>query len=404
MKPVSMAPHNGMYSADGDERISFESNVIGRHPSDDSLGRISMSKAANRDPRSSQGSGNEIEVIYCIVEFPKQTTAYVDEPSWAIGPRGEMIPKAHFPIPDIEGYLRQKHSMAFSVQKHYDVGDQQEEVREAAGNKQKLPPLRSTTGFMRLESQDMIDAFEAFLEANPLLEKELHGFNMLTLTAPYLPWFHHRSTATMNGLSKPHRLLMETLTRWIDENYGDLYSQVEGQLARGVVSFDSMPFLMRIGDAVVVSQKVGQQDQQIRGVVADTHLTSVTPRTIPNNGEPRYIKQSSAESSKKEKYWAWAGEAWSYKYDGSFYREREPIKIKMPVDDIKKETAITALNVFPMRFADEETKALLENRGREFWRCRERRLVSYSDTNDIYGVWCHLFDNKDNRANLCVER
>jgi hypothetical protein len=395
-----MAPYTGLNNSGGSD---FENNVVGQHPSDDLPGRISKLEATNRNSRNIPGSDDEIEVIHCIVKSPKQNTAYVDEPKWAIGPRGETMLKAHYPIHDVEEYLRQNHNMAFSVQKHYNVADQQEEVRKAARNKQKLPALRPTMELMQLESQDMIDAFKAFVNANPFLEREFPEFTTLTLTAPYLPWFHHRSEATMDGLSKTHSLLMEKLTRWIDDNYGDLYRRVEDQWARGVVSFDSMPFLMRIGEAILVSQKVGHQDQQMRGVVADTYLKSITPGSA-TNAESRYGKQSSSESSQKEQYWTWEGEVWSYKYDGSFYKEREHIEIEMPAGDIKEETAITDLSAFPMRFADEETRTLLEKRGREFWTCRKRRLVSYNDTSGIYGVRYHLIDEKFPEANILVER
>jgi hypothetical protein len=349
-------------------------------PSNDLLDRISILEAANRNLRSIQGSGDEIEVIYSIVESSRHTTAYVDEPTWAIGPRGEVILKAHFPVPDMEGYLRQKHNTAISVQKHYNLEDQHDEVRKAARNKQKLPALRSTAETMRLESQDMIDAFRAFLSNNPVLERELPASSTFTFTAPYLFWFHHRSTITMDGLSKSQKSLMSILVRWIDSNYGELYSQVEKQLARGVVSYDSMPFLMRIGDAVLVSQEMGQQ---IRGVVAESYLTSTTPRTRARSTEPQFFKQILGE---KDQYWAWTGKVWSYKYDGSFYQQRETIEITMPADDVKEEIPITDLNAFPMRFAKEETKTHLERRGTEFWACREKRLVSYNDKNGIYGV------------------
>lgn len=239
-------------------------------PMDDLLRRISLLETENHGLKTSQGSGQEIQIIYCINEVQNQMSTYLDEPTWAIGPRGEAVPKAHFPIPDWEGYFRQKHNMAFSVQKHYNLGDQEEEVRKAARDKRELPRLKPVTEFLRLESQDMREAFKSFLNCNPNIEKEIPQFDPTqSFVAPFIFWYHHRATATLDRLSETHRVLMSRMTNWIDENYGELYDRVQAQLARSVVSFESMPFLVKPGDAMLVNQRIGQQSKEISGVVAD---------------------------------------------------------------------------------------------------------------------------------------
>lgn len=83
---------------------TMETSTIGS-PMDDLLRRISLLETENHGLKSSQGSGQEIHIIYCINEVQHQMSTYLDEPTWAIGPRGEAVPKAHFPIPDVEGTL-----------------------------------------------------------------------------------------------------------------------------------------------------------------------------------------------------------------------------------------------------------------------------------------------------------
>jgi hypothetical protein len=370
-------------------RLTYGNNSITQAPVHDLLERISLLEMENRGLRSPHSSGYEMQVIYCILETPERMSTYLDEPTWAIGPRGEAVPKAHFPIPDLEGYLQQKHGMAFSVQKNYQLGDQEEEVRKAARDKKELPRLRPTAETIRLESQDMRETFKAFLNSNPLLEKEFPNFNpSLAFVAPYLFWYHHRSTATFKALSEPQRQLLSRLTTWIDENYGELYDRVEEQLERGVVSYDSMPFLVKLGDAILVKQEVGERNQEVSGVIAETYLTSTTPRRLARHAESRYSKQSLSKETKKRQYWSWIVHTWSYKFDGSFYKNQEIINIKMVADELKGETNIQNLNAFPIRYASQKTIALLEKRGREFWRCREKRLVAYHDESGIYGVLC----------------
>jgi hypothetical protein len=356
-------------------------------PVHDLLERISLLEKENRGLKSPQGLGYEIQVVYCIHESPERMTTYVDEPTWVIGPRGEAVPKAHFPIPDVKGYLQQKHGMAFSVQKHYNLSHQEDEVRRAASEKRELPKLRPFTEYMLLESQDMRDTFKAFVNNNPLLRKEFPDLDPArTFAAPYLFWYHHRSTATSKSLSEPQRLLLLRLTRWIDGNYGELYDRVEEQLDRRVVSYDSMPFLVKVGDAIVVKQDVGQQTQELSGAVAKTYLTNNTPRRLMEHTDFRYINQSLSEGTKKKQCWDWVGDIWSYRFDGTFYKQQEIVKIKITADDLKEETNIEDLNAFPIRYASEQVKVLLEKRGREFWKCREKRLVAYHDKIGVYGV------------------
>jgi hypothetical protein len=93
------------------------------------------------------------------------------------------------------------------------------------------------------------------------------------------------------------------------------------------------------------------------------------------------------KETKKKQYWNWVGHTWSYKFDGSFYESQETIDVKMVADDLEEEISIQDLNAFPIRYASKETAALLEHRGREFWKCRKKRLVAYHDKSGIYGVW-----------------
>jgi hypothetical protein len=368
-------------------RLAHGNSLTKQAPMHDLLGRISLLENENRGLKSLQNLGNEIQVIYCILEPPERMTTYLDEPTWAIGPKGEAIPKAHFPIPDMEGYLQQKHSMAFSVQKCYNLRDQEEEVQNAVSDKRELPRLKPAREYLRLESQDMRETFKAFMNSNPLLEKDFPDFNpSIPFVAPYLFWYHHRSTATSKDLNEHQRVLMLRLTTWIDENYGELYDRVEKQLAKGLVSYDSMPFLVKVGDAILVKQEVGQQTQELIGAVAESYLQSNTQRGLVKHDWSRYRGQSVGKDARKKQYWDWKVHTWSYRFDGTFYKKQEIINIKMLADDLKEEISIQDLNAFPIRYASEQTIALLEKRGREFWQCRTKRLVAYHDKSGIYGV------------------
>ncbi|KAL5334414.1 P-loop containing nucleoside triphosphate hydrolase protein [Aspergillus crustosus] len=64
---------------------------------------------------------------------------------------------------------------------------------------------------------------------------------------------------------------------------------------------------------------------------------------------------------------------WSF--DGRFFQEHELVELDWTFGD-EAEVPITGLTVYPLRF-DEICRRRLLERGAEFWKCREKRFVSY---------------------------
>lgn len=76
--------------------------------------------------------------------------------------------------------------------------------------------------------------------------------------------------------------------------------------------------------------------------------------------------------------------AWSYKYDGRFYRNAETPLITLSADHLKTEVEISQLSMYPVEYARREVKNLLVARGETFWSCRNKRLVAYRDEGGVY--------------------
>jgi hypothetical protein len=59
-----------------------------------------------------------------------------------------------------------------------------------------------------------------------------------------------------------------------------------------------------------------------------------------------------------------------------------------------KETKINSLALFPLRFAEDNVKTMLEQRGRMFWGFRQRKYVAYTgppaDSNELIVSACQL--------------
>lgn len=233
----------------------------------------------------------------------------------------------------------------------------------------------------------MIEAMEAFT-SRPKFKEEFPHFDVrAALPAPYLFWYHDRSPEAFEGLNALHRKYMLKLTGWIDENYGEMYLRVEKQLERRVVSYETIEFLFKPGDGIILDTKPEWEGIAPNAEIATSWPLSTTPKQLVDAAAENFWAK--IKDKKKKFTWKWTLECWAYRYDGSFYRSDRYIEINMQADRMDEEVDIHKLNAYPLKYASEETRALLEKRGRTFWSCRERRLVSYEDRKGIYGVCFH---------------
>jgi hypothetical protein len=53
-------------------------------------------------------------------------------------PWGEIVLKAYFPIPDVQGDVQQRHDLAFVIAKFYTPKGQESEVQKASRDKRQL--------------------------------------------------------------------------------------------------------------------------------------------------------------------------------------------------------------------------------------------------------------------------
>ena len=308
---------------------------------------------------------------------------YLEEPTWAIGPRGEFALKAHFPVTDVEGYLRQKQGVAFSIAKFYSTTHQQEEVQRAVRDKTPLPRPRPLQESIRFESVTMIAAAEDFFRRQPKFSTEFPNFNIkFAIPAPYLFWYHYRNQDAFQDLSLIHREHMQLLCGWIDEHYGAMYDRVNEQLSRKVVSYETMPFLAKPGD-VLVSKDAGKWRAHVATSWPSNQNRNIKPPSIQetawaSSSTPAGLTEASVTSK-------WTIQAWSYKYDGRFYRSKSTVDINLKASSMQEEVKMEELNIVPLKYASKEAEPILKKRGESFWSCRNRRLVSYMDENGTYG-------------------
>ena len=350
---------------------------------DELLGRISSLESNLRNLRE---VGIRYETLYFIGRDFRggNATAYLDEPTWAIGLGEEIALRANFPIPDVEGYVRQKQDVAFLIAKFYTSKSQEAEVKKAARDMKPLPSPKPNSETIRLESEEMIESMEAFIADQPTFKEHFPKFNVRqVMSAPYLFWYHFRSPNVFDNLKDHHRAYMLKLTGWIEDNYGETYSRVAKQLERGVVSYESLEYTIKPGDAFIITNGT-----KVEAQIATSLLISRTPKQFGAEADMPWSKK--AKETKKKYNWKWTVDCWAWRFDGSFFKQENSIEIQMHADTLDEEVEIHTLNAYPLKYASDETRSLLEQRGRTIWSCRDRRLVSYEDKKGIYGVWLIL--------------
>jgi hypothetical protein len=301
--------------------------------------------------------------------------AYLDEPTWSIGPTGEIMLRANFPIPDVNGFLRQRTDIAFVVSHYYSQKSQQNEVQDAARAKRVLPQPEPISEILRLHSPDMIEAVESFLALQPNFSKEFPSLNIRgPLHAPYMFWYHYRSPTALDVLGQSHRDTMQLLTAWIEERYAKKFDRVDDQLKRGVISEDTMPFLVKPGNVLV-----WKEHHEINAVVAKSWPVRKTPLSIIQGRRGKEQDWTSDEGTSEKRKTVWIVGSWSFKYDGRFYQKERPVEIILSSDQADDEIRIKELNIYPLDYAESQFKAALETRGNLFWKCRHQNLVSYEN-------------------------
>lgn len=349
------------------------------------MSRITSLEAENQSFKVRGAQARAQDLYFISNDRNKPPMGYLDEPTWSIGPNRKIVLTAHFPITDIVGFLAQKHDIAFVIARYYSPQDQEDEVAKASRAKQALPHPRPSSEHITLHSRDMISAAEEFFAKQLSFAEEFPEFNIRNrIPAPYLFWYYYRSPEPFQGMDTHHQQLMELLTSWIEDNYGEKYDLVARQLKNGVISQETMPFLVRPRDVLVWEDR-----HKFKAAVAKSWpIFSAPPGTHiglrgGHNDARDWVKTQTAD---KKITCIWSVDSWHYEYDGQFLREAEPVKIVLKSHSPDEEIPIQSLKVYPLRYASSKVHATLEHRGNTFWSCRHQRLVSYEDENGLNGV------------------
>ncbi|KAM0561950.1 hypothetical protein ACHAPJ_002391 [Fusarium lateritium] len=289
-------------------------------------------------------------------------TVYLTPPEWEIF--GEDIDlKGRFPIANPEDYA-EEHDAALVIHKYYSVDHQYDSVNAARRAKLPLPEPEPASQDIVLASKEMVEAVEALFDQFPSFSDDFPSvFEMESLKDPHLWWYHCRTTFKIQDLPDRQAQLVAVLIDWIESNFAQLYDQIDDQFRRGKVSSESLKFLIRPGD-VLVAKRNGTYSGRI-----------ATGRPLPQAMDKR--SEETEKNSERLGDQSWVVRTRSYGYAGKFFRVDKEVSIDFPSKYSGTEIDISELNTMPLSYAKPEVKETLLQRGKRFWKLRDKQLISY---------------------------
>ncbi|KAF6808226.1 hypothetical protein CPLU01_15696 [Colletotrichum plurivorum] len=272
---------------------------------------------------------------------------------------------ARSPVSNPKKYVEKNPNVAFIVYKVYSQEHQQSAVDEALKSNQPLPCPEPARQDVLLISDEIVQGMKATFESHPKLRREFPEVRDKKLMAPYIWWYHCRKSIDIGSLPHHHAKVVGVLINWIEENYGAFYDKIDDQFRRNRVSNDSLEFFFRPSQVLV-----SVADDVPQGFLATTRPVGPTRIETQDSeeGEPAYQSR-----------WKLPLRSYSY-FNGEFMRNEEDREVSFMTDTKDGEADIRSLSLIPLEYASQTTQETLFRRGKTFWKCRNKRLISYEGT------------------------
>lgn len=338
---------------------------------------------------------------------------FLDAPEW-IGAIDQGTLHCKVPIQNFDLFLEKNKDIAFIVFKTYAVSNSE---RYHIASETDDPPEITINETIKPITKELVAAVRLLLGSRDEYADLWHDFKATSeLSAPYLFVYHQRGYTDTQS-DTPKKASQEQLTllwNYIIQKHGNEYTTADALLSSGKITSAYVKYLFKPGD-ILVQRKADfclgwvakswakhVQTYQTSRANARTKVTS-TPQI------PLYGSEMASKEAVNERVWVqtWTIPAWNWCFDGSFQRNHDELSFSIVTEDdpgpgpsttyASKARAkgdasapegipISDLEVFPIRYAPQEVTRQLRRRGKAFWNCRNRKLVSYEEhANDSQG-------------------
>jgi len=337
------------------------------------------------------------------VFYQIKKSLYLDEPRWEPAEGSGVVLVASNPIQKKEHYLGQHPEIAFAIYKEYRETPPSDSSKIATKDGVYLSPT-PTHEYLSLIARDMVDAVEELVQEIPGFGNYFPYFNPEgRILAPYF-FMYYSAPFIDEVLPKLHvssQNLIRQLQVAVDKSCGCEHKSAKLQVEKGMIARKHLKYLVRPGDVLVSNGIDGNIPQAYIATgwietpeTAIEDLQSGESDFVPKKRAPRYRSLAKSASRHTLTTYTWHVPVWYWEFNGTFARKETRIKVEMSLGYDEESIDIRQLNHYPLQYADEGMRALLEKRGETFWSLRNRRFVSYmrSEDDELYNVCLPLLE------------
>ena len=308
---------------------------------------------------------------------------YLNEPSWLFEEdiSRKVSLQGTSPLSNLDGYLDRHPDIAFIVYKDYEV-EQDAALFEELAKQDVIPVPKPSSESLQIVAPMMKEALQSFAAANPDFNRQFPELDLRDeLEAPYIFWYYcgDAFAKTYLKLSAQNQGLLHLLRTWIEASCGKEYANAQAMLEEGLVTPEYMQYLFRLGDVLV---SYDSRSGHHLGYMVESWASS---RGSTRADLRRLAQTESRNASKGTKYkteLSWVVRAWVWEFNGTFSKEHRLLDVKLAVTRATEQVKISELSLHPLKFAGKAIEERLEKRGRMFWSCRDKRIISYVDEDD----------------------
>ena len=177
------------------------------------------------------------------------------------------------------------------------------------------------------------------------------------LKAPYDYFYHFRHDLRQLSkiqLQELDRRELDVLLDYIDLTQGKKFDEVDDLFESGKVRREYFGKLFRPNELIVTTQ-----EGHPRAFMADkAYVNDMSDRRIALERQSITL------------------ECWTWDFDGSFRKKPSQLQVAWP-QTLSPTIPITSLSAWPLRLDQSDMRERLDKRGKYFWKCRYKALVSY---------------------------
>lgn len=330
-----------------------------------------------KSKREEEPAYPRVQLVYRVLrQIDDQiiTNMYLDQPMWLEGETSSREALAgNLPLSNLSSYLSKHPSVCCIFNRDYDITllKRMDTPDEDWIEQDNLRPTAETVTLVTVELTTAVAKFFDYYD----LKRE-YITTWIELPVPYIAIYHARGDVSkfLQILTHEQRIQFQALLDHIMSQYQNEYDLVDDMARRGTITQGYIKYLFKPGDMIVQGHK-----QNARGYLSVSWLSFSQYESfgekedcIGSTGRPG--QASTKENAKR----AFVMTTWSWDYDGEFSKQESELILQFDAQD-HSEKNIVDLSIRPLRYVDEQTKTRLKTRGEWFWKCRERRMVSYDD-------------------------